>query len=138
MPCRLFRSCPQTLPDLYSQAARFADRVFTVEGGKHHTFGDVFGQAAQLASNLTQQFAVQKGQRVAIAMQNSTGWIIAFLAVTSLGAVAVLVNSRGAPSELDRAIFPVDLLLGGVECVVGEHLKCRQVPPGFPDRVKVV
>lgn len=104
MPCRLFRSCPQTLPDLYSQAARFADRVFTVEGGKHHTFGDVFGQAAQLASNLTQQFAVQKGQRVAIAMQNSTGWIIAFLAVTSLGAVAVLVNSRGAPSELDRAI----------------------------------
>lgn len=122
-PCRIFAGCPRTLPDLYRQASRFADRVFTVEGGKQHTFGEVFGKAAQLAGNLTQQFDVKKGLRVAIAMQNSTEWIIAFLAVTSLGAVAVLVNSRGAPSELDRAICDTDCSLVIADAKRAERLR---------------
>lgn len=103
MPCRLFRSCPQTLPISTVKPRASPIGCSRLKAGSITLWG-CLGQAAQLASNLTQQFAVQKGQRVAIAMQNSTGWIIAFLAVTSLGAVAVLVNSRGAPSELDRAI----------------------------------
>ena len=41
-------------------------------------------------------------------------------------------------AEFDRAVFPVDLLARGIECVVGEHLEGGQVPPGLPDRVKVV
>ncbi|MDY0066375.1 MAG: class I adenylate-forming enzyme family protein [Steroidobacteraceae bacterium] len=122
-PCRIFRNCPQTLPDLYRQAERFAPRVLTVENGKHHTFEDVFKKAAQLARGLTGQFGVKKGQRVAIVMQNSTEWIIAFLAVTSLGAVAVLVNSRGAPSELDRAICDTDCSLVIADAKRAERLQ---------------
>ena len=110
-PCRTFRNYPQTLPDLYRQAERFAQRVLTVENDRHHTFEDVFKKAAQLAQGLARQFGVKKGQRIAIVMQNSTEWIVAFLAVTSLGAVAVLVNSRGASSELDRAICDTDCSL---------------------------
>lgn len=122
-PCRVFGHCPQTLPDLYRQAGRFAERVFTVEDGKYHTFGEVFRKAGQLARNLAQQFDVRQGQRVAIAMQNSTEWIIAFLAVTSLGAVAVLVNSRGAPAELDRAICDTDCHLAIVDARRAERLQ---------------
>lgn len=110
-PCRIFKNCPQTLPELYRQAGCFAQRAFTVENDKHHTFEEVFKKAEQLARALAQQFGVEKGQRIAIVMQNSTEWIIAFLAVTSLGAVAVLVNSRGAPAELDRAICDTDCSL---------------------------
>lgn len=110
-PCRIFGNCPQTLPDLYRQAERFAQRVLTVESGRHYTFEEVFKKAEQLARALSQRFDVKKGQRIAIVMQNSTEWIIAFLAVTSLGAVAVLVNSRGAPAELDRAICDTDCSL---------------------------
>ncbi|AMN46213.1 hypothetical protein ACG33_03645 [Steroidobacter denitrificans] len=110
-PCRIFGNCPQTLPELYRQAERFAQRVFTVENDQHHTFEEVFKKAQQLAQALTRRFGVHKGQRVAIVMQNSTEWIIAFLAVTAAGAVAVLVNSRGAPTELDRAIGDTDCSL---------------------------
>lgn len=111
MPCRVFKNCPQTLPELYDRAERFAERVLTVQDGEHHTFEEVFTKAARLAWNLKSQFGVEKGQRIAISMQNSTEWIIAFLAITSLGAVAVLVNSRGAPAELERAICDTECSL---------------------------
>lgn len=110
-PCRIFKNYPQTLPELYRQAERFTQRVLTVENDIPHTFEEVFKKAARLAGAMSQQLGVKKGQRIAIVMQNSTEWIVAFLAVTSLGAVAVLVNSRGAPAELERAIDDTDCSL---------------------------
>ena len=41
-------------------------------------------------------------------------------------------------AEFDRAVFPVDLLGRRIEGVVGKHLERGQVPPGLPDRVKVI
>jgi len=76
-PCRIFAGCPRTLPDLYRQASRFADRVFTVEGGKQHTFGEVFGKAAQLAGNL-------------ICLAIGAAWLATFVGPTKAVAAGVL------------------------------------------------
>lgn len=122
VPCRVFRTYPRTLAQLYRLADRHADRVLAVEGNRQTTFREAFQRAGRLARGLETHFGVTRGQRVAIAMQNSTEWMLAFMAVTSLGAVAVLVDSRGAPIELERAILEADCSL-----VIADDARVRRL-----------
>ena len=57
-------------------------------------------QVASLGSALADQHGVNKGDRVAIAMRNSPEWCISFMAITSIGAVAVPMNSWWQGDEL--------------------------------------
>lgn len=121
-PCRIFKTYPRTIIQLYRLADRHADRVLTVENGRQTTFREAFQKSGRLAQELETHFGVTKGQRIAIAMQNSTEWMLAFMAVTSLGAVAVLVNSRGAPIELERALLETDCSL-----VIADEARIRRL-----------
>src|SRR5262245_32834262 len=56
--------------------------------------------ADALAAALVHRFGVAPGDRVAIAMRNYPEWITAFAAVTSIGAVAVLLNAWWTADEL--------------------------------------
>ena len=47
---------------------------------------------------------MRQGDRVAIAMRNYPEWMVAFLAIISVGAVAVPLNSWGAGEELQKSI----------------------------------
>jgi long-chain acyl-CoA synthetase len=97
--CRLFRHAPRSLAQLYPAARMHDARVFTVMEGARLTYAQVFAQAAALAAALATD-GVGRGTHVAIAMRNRPEWLLAFIAITSLGAVPVLVNSRGAGAEL--------------------------------------
>ena len=46
------------------------------------------------------QYGVRKGDRVAISMRNFPEWVLAFCAVTSIGGVAVAMNSLWQPDEM--------------------------------------
>jgi long-chain acyl-CoA synthetase len=96
---------PSTLIDLYHHALGHERAVMTIADGVPITFEAVFGRAAALASVLRGRFGVAHGTSVAIAMANRPEWMISFIAVTALGGVAVLINSRGAPEELRDAIL---------------------------------
>ncbi len=122
VPCRVFKTYPRTLAQLYRLAARHADRVLAVEGDRQTTFREALQKSGRLARGLETHFGVAKGQRIAIVMQNSTEWMLAFMAVTSLGAVAVLVNSRGAPVELERAILETECSL-----VIADDARVRRL-----------
>ena len=97
--CRVFRHAPRSLAQLYPAARVHEERVFTVMDGARLSYGEVFAQAAALAAALAAA-GVGRGTHVAIAMRNRPEWLVAFIAITALGAVPVLVNSRGAGAEL--------------------------------------
>ena len=61
---------------------------------------EVAKQVASLGAALAGQYGVAKGDRVAIAMRNSPEWCISFMAITSIGAVAVPMNSWWQGDEL--------------------------------------
>ena len=65
-------------------------------------------QAYQLSSafaqSLINDFSVKKGDRVAIASRNYPEWIFSFIAITSIGAVAVPMNSWWTSAELEYGI----------------------------------
>ena len=96
-PCRVFKNAPESLRALY-EAAR-SDETFIVYRGERLSFEETWQQAARLATLLAQH-GVGKGDRVAISMRNYPEWILAFMAATSLGAIAVAMNALWQSDEL--------------------------------------
>jgi len=100
VPCRVYRRSPQCLTQIFAAAQAHGPKVLAVQGERRLTYDEAFAQGAALAAALASRYGVRRGTHVAIAMHNSPEWLVAFIAIASLGAVPVLVNSRGAPDEL--------------------------------------
>lgn len=112
-PVRLFRNAPPSLGAVYRVAQVYGERVFLVSDDVSMTYAQVFGQAQALANRLSVELRPLHGKRVAIAMQNSPEWMIAFIAVTAGGGTAALINSRGTGAEIAAALrdAAVDLVI---------------------------
>ena len=100
---REFTNTPKTLASYFEFGLLFPDWEFIVFEGERHTFQDIHNKAAQ-AANAFQQSGIQKGDRVAICMANNPEYIIAYMALTSMGAVCVLLNSWWVPDEVSYGL----------------------------------
>ena len=100
--CRYFLNAPPTLRELYS--ANRSDAEFLVYEDERLTFEDVWKRACTLAHVLTETLRVVPGDRVAISMRNYPEWAIAFIACTSVGAIAVALNAHWQSDEMQHAL----------------------------------
>ena len=66
---------------------------------ERYTYQEIIKKSAQTA-NALKALGVKKGDRVAICMANNPEYIISFMAITSMGAVCVLLNSWWVPDEV--------------------------------------
>lgn len=105
MNCRVFRDTPACLTGMYETLERFAENDLAVFSGRRLTYQQAFDQAAVLAKHLQDKYSIAKGDNVAIAMRNAPEWMVSFLAITSLGAIPALVNSRGTPDEMSYCVM---------------------------------
>ena len=101
---RVFGGLPGNLRDLYLFAASYGDKDCLVYQRQRFSFKQAVGQVLQLADALSTRYGINKGDRVAIAMRNCPEWCIAFMAITSIGAVAVPMNSWWQGEELAYAM----------------------------------
>lgn len=104
----VYRNAPPTLVDLFRIGRNHGDTVFLVENDQRLTYADVFRQADGLSAWLAGPGGVKKGDRVAIAMRNRSEWLISFIAIVQIGAIAVLINSRGAGVDMKAALEDLD------------------------------
>ena len=103
-PQLVFKGAARNFAGLYREAMRFGDRTMVVQDDRSLTYDEAFAQAAALADALRDHFGIASGTKVAIVISNRIEWIVSVLAVTAIGAVAALVNSRGVGEEMLRAI----------------------------------
>ena len=97
-----FINGPETLRDLFKQ--NLGDETFLVYNDERLSFSETYSKASQIAQVLHHQFDIQKGDRVAISMRNYPEWILAFTAITSIGAIAVGMNSLWLPDEMEYGL----------------------------------
>lgn len=97
-PQRVFRQAPSSLRRLYEDAS--SERPFLVHGDERLTFAEALHVSARLAHALVDDLGVRPGDRVAISMRNFPEWMLAFEAVTSVGAIAVAMNSMWQSDEM--------------------------------------
>ena len=71
---------------------------------ERYTYEDSHELASAFANALINEFKIKKGDRVAIASRNYPEWINSFIAITSIGAIAVPLNSWWTGEELKYGI----------------------------------
>jgi len=101
---RVYKNAPQTLREALDAGRAHGDKPFIVYEGEQWSFNRFFAEADALGSLLVNKFGVGKGDRVAIAMRNYPEWMIAYVAIVSVGAVVVPLNSWGQAEELEYGL----------------------------------
>jgi acyl-CoA synthetase (AMP-forming)/AMP-acid ligase II len=114
---------------------RHADRDFIVMPDRRMTYGEAERHSRQLAKALLES-GVGKGSRVGIFDTYSAEWVVAWLAIVRIGALAMPFSSIYKPAELGAAmrlgdvhtlLAPTSFLGRDVEAVVEEAV------PGLAD-----
>ena len=95
----VFAHSPANIRALFALAAERTDD-FIVYEDERRTMPEVLAHAGQIGHALVNDFGVAPGDRVAIAMRNFPEWISVFVAITSVGAVAVPLNAWWQTDEL--------------------------------------
>jgi long-chain acyl-CoA synthetase len=114
---KVFKSTPPSMRQLFALAKLRAAQEFLVYEDERWTFGRVAESIDAIGSALVSHYGVKKGDRVAIAMRNYPEWIAAFAAITSVGAIAVLLNAWWTADELAYGLEDsgAKLLVGDLE-----------------------
>jgi long-chain acyl-CoA synthetase len=99
---RVFANAPKNIRELI-EATR-SDKEFLVYEDERYTYEDTWRQACRLAHALVNEFGVKKGDHVAIAMRNYPEWIFSYVAIASIGAVAIAVNSLWTADEMAHGL----------------------------------
>jgi fatty-acyl-CoA synthase len=85
-------------------AKRYTNRVAIAYYGNEIPYAALKRQVDTLACFLQQQFHVAKGDRIALYMQNSPQFVIAFYAILRVGAAVVPVNTMNLLDEVQHII----------------------------------
>jgi steroid-24-oyl-CoA synthetase len=104
VPTTVFRHAPGSLRDLLAVARRYGDETFLVYEDERWSFADVMARVDALGALLVEGYGVAPGDRVAIGMRNYPEWVVAFAAVTSVGAISVSLNAWWTDDELGWAL----------------------------------
>lgn len=104
--CRAFEHAPATLRVLFEQAR--SDLPFLVLDDERWSYEEAWQEAARIGHLLVEECGVVPGDRVAISMRNYPEWVLAFMAATSVGAIAVAMNALWTPDEMQYALRDSD------------------------------
>ncbi len=97
-----------TIPTLLrSSAARFGGRDYIVTSERRLSFAEAELQSRRLAKRLLKA-GVGKGTRVGMVFPQGPDFVVAFLAITRIGALAVPLSTFFRASELRRAVRHAD------------------------------
>ncbi len=101
---RVFSNAPHNLRELFAPAYQHGDKEFVIFEGERWSFARLLQLADSIAHQLHHRHGVVKGDRVAIAMRNYPEWMAAYIAIGSINAVVVPLNSWWRAAELEYAL----------------------------------
>jgi len=126
VPTRTFKNIPPSMRQLFDACRTRGDRSFLVYEDEDWSFADVMSSHDALGDVLVNRYGVQPGDRVAIAMRNYPEWIIAFAAITSVGAIAVSMNAWWKRDELAYGLED-----SGASVLIGDRERIEIAAPSL-------
>lgn len=96
--------CPTTIAAALERAATLAGDVeAVVVGDGRLTYAELAAEVSRIRGGLAAQ-GVKRGDHVGLCLGNSTLWVSIFLAIGTLGAVTVPINTRFVAAEMAYAL----------------------------------
>ncbi|MEQ8262992.1 AMP-binding protein [Pseudohaliea sp.] len=99
VPIRTYAHAPPSLREIWLGAAGHGDKEYLVYNDERLSYAEAQVITGSIAHWLTRA-GVGPGDRVAIAMRNYPEWMLAYWAVTAMGAVVVGMNAWWVPQEM--------------------------------------
>lgn len=121
---RIFKNTPPSLRALFDGARARGETPFLVYEDERWSFAEVMRHVDGLGAALVRRYGVAPGDRVAIAMRNYPEWVIAFAAITSIGAVSVSLNAWWTTEELAYALRD-----SGSRVVIADRERVERIAP---------
>lgn len=103
VPIRSYVHAPPSLREVWLSTAGNGETDYLVYADERISYSEAHRQVAAFAGSL-QRMGVGSGDHVAIAMRNYPEWMLAYWAITSIGAVVVGINAWWVPHELAFAL----------------------------------
>ena len=101
---RVYKNTPATVKELLDVARAHGDNIFIKYDTEEWSFKRFFAQADAIGYQLVHRYNTKPGDRIAIAMRNYPEWMSCYVAIVSLGAIAVPLNSWGQREELEYGL----------------------------------
>ena len=106
-----FPDYPPTVPEfLRTRVERFGERPLILLDDVRITYRDAALRSARLARGLIAS-GIGKGSRVALLAPNGPDWVVAWLAATRIGAIAIPINTFYQARELGWVLRHCDALI---------------------------
>jgi long-chain acyl-CoA synthetase len=123
VPTRTWKNAPPHMAVLVALSQTHGERLATIYEDERVSYDAQFRAIAALASDLGAG-GVAKGDRVVIAMRNLPEWVVAFFAVTSLGAIAVPLNAWWTGEELAYGLAD-----SGAKVLIADDERWERIAP---------
>ena len=121
----VFKNYCISLRELYEQCLKeFEEQPCLIYEDSRWSYAQIGEKVARFCQVLLEEFSVQRGERVAIAMRNYPEWIVSFMAITSIGAVAVPMNAWWTSKELEYGLED-----SGSVLVIADHDRLERLKP---------
>ncbi|MAI42152.1 MAG: class I adenylate-forming enzyme family protein [Candidatus Azotimanducaceae bacterium] len=118
--CLVFKNAPDTLGQLFEDNR--SDAEFYIYKDERYTFEQIYIRSCKVAQLLVNTYGIGKGDRVAISMRNYPEWVVAFQAITSIGAIAVCMNALWQTEEMEYG-----LTHAGVKVLLADQERINRV-----------
>ena len=100
VPIKVFESALPSMRTVWELARGYADRDYIVYEDERYTYAEADAAIRALAARLVDEYGVQPGDRVAIAMRNYPEWVLGYWAIVSIGAACVGMNAWWTSDEM--------------------------------------
>lgn len=124
----VFSKVPKNLGSIYQLGLMAADSTFLVYQEERFSFAQTLDKTARLASALVQRYGIKKGDRVTICARNSPEWCISYMAITTIGAVVVPMNSWWKGPEMQYGLDH-----SGSRVALLDDARLKQITPYLQD-----
>ena len=101
---RIYQDAPATMREALAVGRNHGEACFLEYESETWSFDRFYEHVDAIAYQLVNRYNIQKGDRIAIAMRNFPEWMTAYVAVGTLGAVVVPLNSWGQKEELEYGL----------------------------------
>ncbi len=114
-------NAPQTLRDYYDTALLHPDNPFLIYNDERLSLAETRACAYRWGAALQRRFGIAKGDRVVIAMRNHPEWVLAFMGIGIIGAVAVPLNAWWTADEIAYAVVH-----SGARLIIADEERARR------------
>lgn len=101
---RIYQTAPSSMRELLAAGRSHGDTCFIEYEDESWSFKRFYEHVDAIAYQLVHRYGIEQGDRIAIAMRNFPEWMTAYVAIASLGAIVVPLNSWGKKDELEYAL----------------------------------